>query len=96
VPLFQTDPLRLLHLKRLANARQALLTMSNAGVDLRDSSHLAETSFEITEQGKQTLNGDEDFVRLNGIDLWLGGVHLQGETSDWRWDEAAGTLERGD
>jgi hypothetical protein len=76
-----------LYLKRLANAQHALLTMSNAGVHLANSTEVTETSFEITEQGKRILNGEEDFVRLNGIDLWLGGVHLRGETSDWRWDE---------
>jgi hypothetical protein len=83
----------LLQLKRLATAASSVLTMPNAGVDLAGSSSLAETSFEITEQGKRILNGEEDFVVLNGIDLWLGGVHLQGATSGWRWDDAAGTLK---
>lgn len=85
-----------LHLKRLANANPALLTMSNAGNDLTHSSQFAETSFEITEQGRRLLNGEEDFVSLNGIDLWLGGVHLQGKKAAWRWNDAAKTLECGD
>jgi len=84
-----------LHLKGLANATHPLLTMSNSGADLRGSSQIADTSFEISEQGKRILNGAEDFVRLNGIDLWLGGVHLQGENSEWRWNEAKNTFESG-
>src|SRR5205814_9828925 len=28
-----------------------------------------------------------DHVHLNGIDRWLGGVHLQGAEARWRWDE---------
>jgi hypothetical protein len=26
-------------------------------------------------------------VALNGIDRWVGGVHLQGRDAPWRWDE---------
>ena len=41
----------------------------------------------ITDIGKKVMNDEEDFIKLNGIDCWLGGVHLQGEDSQWRWDE---------
>jgi hypothetical protein len=50
------------------------------------------TSFEITEFGKEVLAGEEDFVRRNGIDYWLGGVHLVGREAHWRWDEGAQQL----
>jgi hypothetical protein len=26
-------------------------------------------------------------VALNGIDRWIGGVHLTGQRSAWRWDD---------
>jgi hypothetical protein len=26
-------------------------------------------------------------VRLNGLDRWIGGVHLVGREARWRWDE---------
>jgi hypothetical protein len=45
------------------------------------------TSFQITETGLAVLNGTADFVEMNGIDLWLGGVHLNGTGKVWRWDE---------
>ena len=32
------------------------------------------------------LRGTANFVALNGIDRWLGGVHLS-DTNLWRWDE---------
>ena len=41
---------------------------------------------EITPQGRAVLAGDADFVALNGIDRWLGGVHLMGAEAQWRWD----------
>ena len=45
------------------------------------------------EQAKhhQVLNGDADHVILNGIDRWLGGVHVT-TRSLWRWDAATRTL----
>jgi hypothetical protein len=41
---------------------------------------------DITETGRRVLTGQADFIRLNGIDLWLGGVHLTNNNL-WRWDE---------
>lgn len=41
----------------------------------------------ITDAGKKVLAGRQDFIKLNGIDRWLGGVHLQGTEAQWRWDE---------
>jgi len=33
------------------------------------------------------LAGKADHVALNGVDRWIGGVHLDGPDSRWRWDE---------
>jgi hypothetical protein len=43
--------------------------------------------YAITEAGLRVLEGREDHIRLNGIDRWLGGVHLNGEEAAWRWDQ---------
>jgi hypothetical protein len=40
----------------------------------------------LTDAGRAVMEGLADRVRLNGIDRWLGGVHLQGYESPWRWD----------
>ncbi|MET9626557.1 hypothetical protein ABZX92_03750 [Lentzea sp. NPDC006480] len=45
----------------------------------------------LTPAGADVLAGRADHVTLNGIDRWLGGVHLLG---DWRWDEGMETLVR--
>jgi hypothetical protein len=42
----------------------------------------------LTDAGRAVLEAREDRVRLNGIDRWLGGVHLQGPEAAWRWDVA--------
>jgi hypothetical protein len=48
----------------------------------------------ITELGRQILSGNQDWLSLNGINQWFGGVHLQGNTMIWRWDEGNEVLVR--
>lgn len=53
---------------------------------------MSESAFAITDAGKSVLSGLADRVTLNGIDEWLGGVHLQGHANIWRWDETQAKL----
>jgi hypothetical protein len=46
----------------------------------------------LTALGDRILEGNEDHVGLNGIDRWIGGVHLIGKTVRWRWDEKQGRI----
>ena len=73
--------------RRLATARVPLLKQKNADNSAHDPLRMLFSAFEITERGQAVLAGAEDFVIKNGIDLWLGGVHLQGKESQWRWDD---------
>ncbi len=66
-------------LRRLAAGAHALLRLENGAVA-------------IAEAGRRVLEGRDDSIRLNGIDVWLGGVHLAGREAAWRWDSAAGRL----
>ena len=82
-----------LELKRLADASTPLLTCSGGGSRApMDPAQMLLSSFEITEHGKAALNGNEDFVIRNGIDIWLGGVHLNGKEAAWRWEELGQVL----
>ncbi len=47
----------------------------------------------LTETGKKVLEGEVDFVHLNGIDRWLGGVHLSGEEARWRWNSTSSRMQ---
>ncbi len=40
----------------------------------------------LTAAGAAVLAGEQDRVDTCGIDRWLGGVHLQGESAVWKWD----------
>jgi hypothetical protein len=41
----------------------------------------------LTDTGRRVLSGKDDHVTLNGVDRWIGGVHLHGHSVPWRWDE---------
>jgi RNA polymerase sigma factor (sigma-70 family) len=50
---------------------------------------------ELTDDGRRVATGEADAIALNGIDRWLGGVHLVGHDVPWRWDPRKGRLVRG-
>lgn len=49
----------------------------------------------ITETGRDVIEGRSDHIERNGIDEWLGGVHLKGTEAAWRWDAVAARLVAG-
>lgn len=44
------------------------------------------STLKLTDDGKCVLAGKRDAIHLNGIDRWIGGVHLRGRHVPWRWD----------
>jgi hypothetical protein len=68
----------------LASARFPLIrTESYAGNLVTGSSVVT-----LTEVGSRVLDVQDDHVKLNGIERWLGGVPLTGTDAVWRWDSA--------
>jgi hypothetical protein len=53
-----------------------------------------DTLIELTDIGHAVLEGRNDFIALNGIDRWIGGVRLTPDNL-WRFDPATKTLARG-
>lgn len=89
-----------LTLKRLSTARQPLLTIDGqkSGEQVKQplTPEVArKATYKMTELGEFVRRGEADFVALNGIDLWLGGVHLHDRKDFWRWNEPSGTLVPG-
>ena len=76
------------YLKKLAAPPHPLLHIDNHN----EEAPFTPSTLTVTEDGRRVLNGQRDFVHLNGLDRWLGGVHLLGSTVPWRWDEKAGCL----
>jgi len=48
----------------------------------------------LTPVAHRLLRGRTDCIALNGIDRWIGGVHLAGRSVSWRWDTASRVLKR--
>jgi hypothetical protein len=82
-----------LALERMSGAKQPLLTIENGnkpGQQLTPDI-VRKAKFEITGPGESVLRGEADYVELNGIDHWLGGVHLSTDNL-WRWDESSARI----
>jgi hypothetical protein len=76
-------------LQRLASAKVPLVSLAAGSGNPAFRSRVVA----ITEAGRDVLAGRADHVRLNGIDIWRGGVHLCGsDSSPWRWDARSETL----
>jgi hypothetical protein len=52
----------------------------------------AGTRVRPTAAGRRVLGGDAEHVAHSGIDRWIGGVHLAGPDSPWRWDEGTESI----
>jgi hypothetical protein len=72
---------------RMANAPVPLLEVDPAGRPVDHGSGLR-----LTDTGARVLAGGVDHVALNGIDRWIGGVHLHGRHVRWRWDDGTETI----
>jgi hypothetical protein len=40
----------------------------------------------MTALGREVLAGRRDWPSVRALDVWLGGVHLEGDRPRWRWD----------
>jgi hypothetical protein len=65
--------------RRLASGRAPLLGMNApmTGPELPDG------ALHLTDDGRRVLDDAADYVALNGIDRWMGGVHLK--DGRYRW-----------
>jgi hypothetical protein len=76
---------------RLASAPVPLLELDPPGGEV-----VAATRLRLTAAGRLVLRGQADHVALNGIDRWVGGVHLHGVAARWRWDEGTESIVGGE
>ena len=72
-------------LRRMADTQHPL-------IELSDTTDWPTVQCRLTETGEQVLAGQADFVHLNGINQWLGGVHLTNDNL-WRWHADARTIQ---
>ncbi|MFC5448718.1 DUF1835 domain-containing protein [Paenibacillus aestuarii] len=49
---------------------------------------------QLTEEGRSVLGYERDHILMNGVDEWIGGVHLQGNQVIWRRNASTMRLVR--
>jgi hypothetical protein len=86
---FLGDALAYRAMDRLAGAATPLLAADPPGPIGRA------TGVAVTDAGRRVLRGDADHVALNGVDRWIGGVHLAGRDVPWRWDDGIEAIVEG-
>ncbi len=77
-------------ISRLAQGPHPLVLLDTPGRPVQRT-----TGVRLTGTGEQVLAGQADQINLNGIDRWIGGVHLQGHHVPWRWDDGTETIVHG-
>ncbi len=79
----------------LAGGRQPLLAVDpgrTGSTGNPGDGAYAERRVALTAAGLEVLAGRADHAELNGVDRWIGGVHLTGARPAWRYDERLETL----
>ena len=76
------------YVDRLARAPEPLLAYEGEDAPVTPMQRVAR----ITDTGRDVLDGRTDALWINGIDRWIGGVHLQGREVPWRWDTEEGCI----
>jgi hypothetical protein len=56
------------------------------GNQVRSFGDFMKLAVKLSTAGRDVLSGKLDQIALNGVDRWIGGVHLKGKTVQWRWD----------
>jgi hypothetical protein len=72
---------------RMAEGPHPLLRVDRPGRPVERT-----TGVRLTDTGARVLAGDADQIARNGIDRWIGGVHLHGHHVPWRWDDGTETI----
>jgi hypothetical protein len=96
--VFLGDDTFAIYVERLSAGREPLVLQENGQIveapqGREYSPEFWKSKVMLTPVGRAVLEGTADHVRINGIDRWLGGVHLSGTEIRYRWDEGAHQLE---
>jgi hypothetical protein len=84
---YMGDTTCFLRMDRMAAGPHALLSLDPPGRPVDRA-----TRVRLTGTGARVLAGRADQITLNGIDRWIGGVHLHGHQVPWRWDDGTETI----
>jgi hypothetical protein len=97
-PIFLGDTIFALYLERLSGGPAPLVLFADGASikhpDISPDGHgFWARHLILTDVGHAVLEGRADQIYLNGIDRWLGGVHLHAGASIWRWSPSRRKIE---
>lgn len=83
-------------LKPLADARHPAIRVDGPGPlpGWNADRPLDAWALALTDVGRALIDQTADWLALNGLDRWLGGVHLTDAATAWRWNATARRIER--
>jgi len=84
-------------LRRLSEGMHPLLSFEEDVIipKLNDSPEtFLHTKVSLTELGHKVAGNRADWISLNSIDTWYGGVRLVGNSPAWRWDANRSAIVR--
>ncbi len=92
--IFLGDNVFAWYLERLSSAAEPLLLFNDGSIIIPPHGVHPDSDFwtrrvALTPLGERVLAGEADRVDRNGINHWLGGVHLHAPGNVWRWDGEA-------
>jgi hypothetical protein len=79
-------------LRNFLDAEHPLLEVTESLDTCATDDQFRRAVLKLTNIGKRVLAGQADAVALNGIDRWIGGVHLKGKDIRWRWDDPSKSI----
>jgi hypothetical protein len=97
---FMGDSVIWQYLHEFCTSREPLLEVTNRSSfafpeQCQNREEFLAQQLRLTDRGRNILQDREDWIAINGIDRWLGGVHLtctreawaDSNRSLWRWNE---------
>ncbi|HUT48310.1 MAG TPA: DUF1835 domain-containing protein [Alphaproteobacteria bacterium] len=82
-------------LRALAHAPMPALVLTGPDDWYRSREGIEATKVGLTRAGHAMMRGAANWVRMGGVDRWMGGVHLEGREATWQWDNARRKLVDG-
>lgn len=96
--IFCGDAIMALYIERMSLTDKPLITYTSGDrIDAPrtedDSRAFRNAEMCLTEHGRSVLGCETDWISMGGSDRWLGGVHLDGPRSQFRWNDETRTIE---
>jgi len=79
-------------LRGLAGARMPALAINGPEDWYRSRDGIQATRVGLTRAGHALMRGAANWIRMGGVDRWMGGVRLDGREAVWQWDNATHRL----